>query len=227
METVAAPLSLGFVLGLRHALDADHLVAVSTIASRSRSILRSSFVGALWGAGHSATLLVASVGVLLLGTTIPEGWAKALEAAVGVMIVLLGADLLRRVVEGEVVVHDHVHDGHSHAHVHLDSRRAHQAPHHHHGGWRVFLVGCVHGLAGSAALTLFVLSTIRSLGQGLLYVFLFGVGTMIGMAAMSTLMGLPFYLAARRATGFARGVQAAAAVGSIAFGGWYFWSAIV
>lgn len=226
MDAVAAPLTLGFVLGLRHALDADHLVAVSTMASRSRSVFRSSLVGAFWGAGHSATLLLASVAVLLLGRTIPQSWAKGLEAVVGAMIVVLGVDLLRRVLEKQVVVHDHQHDGHSHTHVHLDARRAHEESPHHHAGWRAFVVGSVHGLAGSAALTLFVLSTIRSFGQGLLYVVVFGVGTMIGMAAMSTLMGLPFALAARRATGFARGIQLAAAIGSIAFGGWYLWSAV-
>lgn len=228
-----ATLGLGLVLGLKHALDADHLVAVATIVGRHRSLWRSSLVGAWWGLGHTASLLVASVAVVLLRKTIPERAALALEAGVGLMLVVLGGDLLRKILRGDLRLHAHAHahDGSPHTHLHAHEAAAAaktaEAESHaaHHVGRKPFLVGLVHGLAGSAALTLVVLSTISSPWAGLLYVLVFGAGTIVGMLVMSALVGLPFALAARTATGLSVRIQALAAVGSIGFGVWYGWQA--
>jgi len=219
--TLLVTLGLGFVLGLKHALDADHLVAVGTIVGRHRSLWRSSIVGAYWGLGHTASLLAASLVVLGVKRTIPARAALALELAVGVMLVLLGLDLLRRVARGELTLHAHEHDGHSHLHAHA----AHPATsvHHHEVGKRPFLVGVVHGLAGSAALTLVVLSTLPTIWAGLCYVAVFGAGTILGMLVMSALVGLPFALAARRAGALSARIQVLAAVVSVGFGLWYSW----
>jgi sulfite exporter TauE/SafE len=212
-------LGLGFLLGVKHALEADHLVAVATIVGRHRSLWRSSIVGAYWGLGHTASLLGASLAVLALKRTIPARGALALELVVGVMLVLLGADLLRRIARGELALHSHEHDGHSHLHVH--AAPSEPAAHHHAIGKRPFLIGLVHGLAGSAALTLFVLTTLPTLWAGLFYVAVFGAGTIAGMLVMSAVVGLPFALAARTASGLSARIQGIAAVGSIGFGLWY------
>jgi ABC-type nickel/cobalt efflux system permease component RcnA len=218
--TLLATLGLGFLLGLKHALDADHLVAVSAMVGRGRSFWSSWRVGAWWGIGHSAAIFVASLGVIALRRSIPESAANVLEAGVGAMLVLLGADLLRRLFKGELRVHAHEHDGHSHLHAHVGPAAA---PGHHHVAKRPLLVGVVHGLAGSAALTLFVVSTIRSPLAALGYVAVFGLGTVVGMAVMSTLVGLPLALASRQASGLAGRIQLLAALGSIGFGLWYMW----
>jgi ABC-type nickel/cobalt efflux system permease component RcnA len=219
-------LGLGFVLGLKHALDADHLVAVSTIVGREKSLWKSSLVGAIWGAGHTASLFGVAVAVILLRLTSSPGVALTLELAVGLMLILLGTDLLRRLIRGEVVVHSHPH-GHGtseHAHWHVHSDLPAPVPGSHHtAGKRPFLVGLVHGLAGSAALMLFVLTTIPSPWMGLLYVLIFGAGTIGGMLVMSTLIGLPFALASRALPRFVGAIQYAAGVGSVAFGIFYAW----
>jgi ABC-type nickel/cobalt efflux system permease component RcnA len=216
--TLLATLGLGFLLGLKHALDADHLVAVSTIVGRERSLWKSWRVGAWWGIGHSAAVLVASLAVIALRRAIPDGTAQVLEMAVGVMLVVLGLDLLRRLVRGELRVHAHDHDGHTHLHAHLGEG---PPPGHHHVGRRPFVVGVVHGLAGSATLTLFVVSTIPSALVALTYVAVFGAGTVVGMTVMSALVGLPLALAARTASGLSSRIQLLAAIGSIGFGCWY------
>ncbi|MEO6323201.1 MAG: sulfite exporter TauE/SafE family protein [Thermoanaerobaculia bacterium] len=211
-------LGLGFLLGLRHALDADHLVAVSTIVGRHKSLWRSSVIGAYWGLGHTVSLLLASVVVIGLRRTIPQRAAQGLEVLAGLMLVVLGLDLLRRAAKGELSVHTHEHDGHVHLHAHT-GRVPEKA--HHHIGKRPFIVGMVHGLAGSAALTIVVLSTIQSPWAGLFYVLVFGLGTIVGMLVMSAAVGLPFALAARKASRLAGRVQVLAALSSIGFGLWY------
>lgn len=219
-------LALGFVLGLRHALDADHLVAVSTIVGRERSIWRSSIVGAVWGVGHTASLFVAAVAVILLRWTISPRAAATMELGVGLMLVLLGLDVLRRVLRGEIALHahEHGHEGGRHAHFHLhDAALAAGEPEHRPVPRRSFFVGLLHGLAGSAALMLFVLSTIASPWLGLLYVAVFGGGTIGGMLAMSTILGLPFALARRAFSGLAGKIQFAAGLGSLGFGLFYAW----
>lgn len=233
-----ATLGLGFALGLRHALDADHVAAVSTFVARDRSLRRSSAVGAYWGLGHTVSLLLASFVVIGLRRAIPTGAALALELGVGLMLVLLGLDLFRRLAKGDLTVHSHAHGhapageaeaggGHAHLHVHAEGEVHAEAGSHHVAGRRPFLVGLVHGLAGSAALTLFVLSTIPSVWAGLAYVALFALGTMVGMAVMTTLVALPFALAARATSRFSTRVQAVAAFASVGIGLWHSWQALV
>jgi len=219
-------LALGFALGLKHALDADHLVAVSTIVGRHRSIWKSSLVGAVWGMGHTASLFAAAVAVIVLRVTISPAVALTLEFCVGLMLIVLGADLLRRVVRGEITVHSHAHehggDEHAHPHVHA-SKLAATDDGHHSVGVRPFLVGLMHGFAGSAALMLFLLSTISDPWIGLLYVLIFGLGTIAGMLAMSAVIGLPFALASQLLEGFVGRIQFAVGLGSLAFGVFYSW----
>jgi len=212
-------LALGLVLGLKHALDADHLVAVSTIVGREKSIWKSSLVGVVWGAGHTASLFVAAVAVILLRWTISARAAAGMEVAVGAMLVLLGLDLLRRVLRGEIAAHSHdpARGGHRHTGVSPAGGASSGI------GKRPFVIGLVHGLAGSAALMLFVLSTISNPWLGVLYVVVFGAGTIGGMLVMSTLLGLPLALAHRTVSGLAGKIQFLAGVGSVGFGIFYAW----
>ncbi|HVO26990.1 MAG TPA: urease accessory protein UreH [Candidatus Margulisiibacteriota bacterium] len=221
--SLLATLGLGFGLGLKHALDADHLVAISTIVGRERSVWRSSLVGTVWGLGHTASLFMAAVAVIVLRVSISPAMAQSMEFCVGVMLMILGADLVRRLLRGEIQLHSHTHehDGESHAHLHLHAYATVDDHLHHTVGRRPFFVGVVHGLAGSAALTLFVLSTIESAWMAILYVLVFGAGTVAGMFIMSTLIGLPFALASRRLSGAVQCLQLAIGVGSFAFGIFY------
>ncbi len=228
---VLALLGLGLIFGLKHATEVDHVVAVSTIVSQNRNLLRSAMVGALWGAGHTIALLVTGVIVLLLRITIPENVSNWLEFCVALMILGLGANALWRALRKgrEVHVHKHTHDGVSHVHIHFhEATTRHgesQSSTHTHAvssiGIKPVLVGTLHGLAGSGALTLLVLTQIKSAWLGLLYLAIFGVGSIIGMLLMSGLIGLPFALTARNLSGLHHRLQAAAAGLSIAFGLWY------
>jgi high-affinity nickel-transport protein len=181
-------LALGFLLGLRHAMEADHLAAISTIVTERRSLLSSSLVGACWGVGHTFALLIASAGVLLLRFQLTDRMAHLFELCVGIMLVLLGADVLRTLARR----------GASNTHTH-----AAVAPHSHAGGWRVsrpLLVGMVHGLAGSAPLLLLTLTVISSPVAAFSYIAVFGAGSIMGMTIMSVLVSVP----ARLTVQFAR-----------------------
>lgn len=216
-------LSLGLVLGLEHALDADHVVAVSTLVSQTKSLRRSSIFGILWGMGHTTTLFVVGLVILLFKLTIPQKLALSFEFLVGIVLVLLGVDVLRKVLQGRVHLHPHTHpDGTTHVHLHAHDRphgEPHDQPeesaHHHHH--RSFLVGLVHGLAGSSALMLLVLTTVESVWQGIFFILIFGVGSILGMMVTSTLIALPM----KAVTNFARvdrGLRLAAGVISIVLG---------
>jgi hypothetical protein len=200
--SILSLLGLGFVLGLKHALDADHLAAVSTMATERRSLLSSSLIGVWWGLGHSLSLLIAGLLVMLLHLQIGPRTEAALEFCVGIMLIVLGANALRKLIRGGTVhMHAHEHEGHWHMHPHVHEKSPADAPHTHHGlktGARPLLIGMVHGMAGSAALTLLVLATISSTVVGLLYIAIFGVGSIGGMAIMSTVFALPSKLNARR-----------------------------
>jgi ABC-type nickel/cobalt efflux system permease component RcnA len=228
---VLAVLGLGLVFGLKHATEADHVVAVSTIVSEHRTLPRAALVGGLWGAGHTASLMAVGAVVLALRVAIPPRTAAWLEFCVALMIVGLGTNALARALRGRarVHLHRHSHDGAPHTHVHFhEAGAAGRAPHaarHTHAvtrvGWKPLLVGAMHGLAGSAALTLLVLTQIESFALGLLYLAVFGLGSVGGMLLMSGLIGLPFALSARRFSRFHYGLQTLAAALSIAFGLWY------
>ena len=216
------------LFGLKHATEVDHVVAVSTIVSRQRNVWRSTFVGALWGAGHTASLLIAGVIVLSLRVAIPERVSNWLEFSVALMIIGLGAAALWRSLlkRRDVHVHEHSHDGVSHVHIHFheSETRDHTARPHSHVvsavGLKPILIGAVHGLAGSGALTLLVLTQIESAWVGFFYLAVFGLGSILGMMLMSGLIGLPFALT-RNVGQVHRHLQTTAASLSIAFGLWY------
>jgi ABC-type nickel/cobalt efflux system permease component RcnA len=226
-----AVLGIGLLFGLKHATEVDHIVAVSTIVSQHRNLFRSVLVGALWGAGHTAALLVTGAVVLSLRIAIPQQVGSWLEFGVALMIIGLGASALWRTLRkpGRVHVHQHNHDGLSHVHLHFheeetqhsrESSRSHS--HVVSGiGIKPLLVGTMHGLAGSAALTLLVLTQIPSAALGLLYLAVFGLGSIAGMLLMSGIIGLPFALSSRRLSGVHRYLQTAAGGLSIIFGLWY------
>ena len=223
--TPMALLSLGFVLGLRHALDVDHLAAVSTLVSARRSVFGASIVGAVWGLGHTTSLLLASIGVIALHAQIPASLARGLEFCVALMLVGLGANLLRTLRRGgHIHLHPHTHDGHAHVHPHLHEPGSEDSHQHSGVGSRPFLVGLVHGLAGSAGLMLVVLATIPSPALALAYVAVFGVGSIGGMMAMSSLLGVPLALAAERFTRVERVLKTGAALASIGIGVALAWS---
>jgi ABC-type nickel/cobalt efflux system permease component RcnA len=224
-------LGLGLIFGLKHATEVDHVVAVSTIVSQNRNLFRSAMVGALWGAGHTAALIFTGAIVLYLRVTIPEQVSNWLEFCVALMILGLGASALWRAVRRgrELHLHKHSHDGMSHVHVHFHEtttrhNNVHDSTHTHaiHSlGIKPVLIGTMHGLAGSGAITLLVLTQIKSAWLGLLYLAVFGIGSIVGMLLMSGLIGLPFALTSRNLTGMHHRLQAAAAGLSIAFGLWY------
>lgn len=182
-------IALGALLGLRHATDADHVVAVTAIVARERKLARAAWVGALWGIGHTLTLLVVGGAIVAFRLVIPPRLGLGLEFAVALMLILLGyANLRRR--EGAT------------------ERPAAQP----------LLVGLVHGLAGSAAVALLVLATIRGTLPALAYLLVFGLGTVAGMVAVTVLLAAPALYVGRRVERLHSGIRVAAGVLSIAFG---------
>ena len=230
LSTVAI-LGVGLVFGLKHATEVDHVVAVSTIVSQHKNVFRSALVGLLWGVGHSATLLLVGGVVLALRIAIPEEVSSWLEFGVALMIIGLGLVALRRALRGggTVHVHQHNHDGVSHKHIHFHENETKHEPsvrgQHSHAvsqvGWKPVLLGTMHGLAGSGALTVLVLTQIGSNWIGFVYLAIFGLGSIVGMVLMSGLIGLPFALTSRHLTHAHYRLQTVAAVLSICFGVWY------
>ncbi len=198
--STAYVLGLGLTLGVKHALDADHLAAVSAIVSERKSLFSSCVVGGLWGIGHSIALLAAGVAVIFLHLEIGPRVALALEFGVALMLVALGVQALRKLMRGgRLHLHAHQHGGRLHIHPHFHFPAPQNAPHTHHDtpvGARPWVVGIAHGLAGSAALMLLVLASIPSPTAGVAYLLVFGVGSTGGMLCMSALMGLPLQLTA-------------------------------
>lgn len=217
-------LSLGFLLGLKHATEADHLAAVSTFVTERKSLLGSALVGGLWGLGHTISLFAAGVLVLLLNFQISERTERALEFCVGLMLVTLGLNVLRKILRGgELHFHSHKHGTREHAHPHVHEDEAPEPPHTHHGfsfSPRALVVGMIHGLAGSAALMLIIIPTIESRLTGLFYIIIFGVGSVGGMMLMSFLVGLPFHLTAFRLNRFNLLLRGAAGLFSVGLGLW-------
>ncbi len=219
-STFAVTLFFGFLLGMEHALDADHVVAVSTMVSHSRSFWRSSLIGIVWGIGHTLTLLMVGLIVLLFKVNIPEGWALSMEFLVGVVLVALGVQILWQYQRKRVHAHVHSHGGELHVHFHSHAiGEGHDHDHHPSHLRKPLLVGMIHGLAGSAALMLLVLTTVRSASEGLLFILIFGVGSTCGMLLMSTLVALPFTLTAVRFQRINEAVRIVAGVVSISLGG--------
>jgi ABC-type nickel/cobalt efflux system permease component RcnA len=226
MTATVSLLFLGLLLGIRHATEADHLAAVASLATRSRGLRSTVAQGVAWGLGHTLTLLVVGGICLLLRLTIPDRIAAALEGAVGVMLLFLGADVLWRWRRRRIHIHVHRHDDgtvHLHAHGHAAHEAHHEAHAHEHPRGltaRALLVGLVHGLAGSAALLLVTLSTLSSAWLGLAYIAVFGAGSILGMAALSAVIALPLHRPGRVLTGWYNGIEAVIGVATLAIGAW-------
>ena len=220
--TILTAVVFGFLLGVRHALDADHVVAVTTIVGRSNSLMRSAMVGLSWGIGHTLTLFAAGFAVLVLKLTIPDRLALSMEFAVGVMLVLLGVPLVRQLIVARAHVHLHQHGDKKHLHSHPHN----ETPSHEHSHLRrPLLMGMVHGLAGSGVLVPLVLSTMSSVVQGLFFLLLFGIGSISGMIIFSGLIGLPFKFTARFSLSLNLWIQGVAGLTSIVFGLFIMWQA--
>ena len=222
---VVTSLVLGLMLGLTHALDPDHLVAVGTLAAESKSFWQSSILGGIWGIGHTTALAVIGGGVLSLKWTIPDGLATGMEAIVGIMIVFLGVQLLWRSTQKITVhVHDHSHDGSIHSHLHLHGKETTEHQHHSINTWtKAFGVGVVHGMAGSAALTLAVMATMPTVFWGLVYIVIFGLGSIGSMVLMSMLLSMPFVLGPRWWGAWEDKVKIGTGLLAVGFGGYFTW----
>lgn len=215
-------LAFAFVLGLKHAMEADHLAAVSTIVSERKGLLGASVVGGLWGVGHTISLLVAGLAVILFEVKIGPRMEMVLEFGVALMLIALGANAIRKLRHGaQIHLHAHRHGNRIHIHPHLHENPLELDDSTHHGlrsGTRPLFVGMMHGLAGSAVLMLLVLSTIKSPIAGVVYIVIFGLGSIGGMMAMSILIGLPLRVTARRFAEANLMLRGAAAFASLGIG---------
>ena len=221
-----AALFLGFLVGMQHAMEADHVAAVTSIVSRETGARRIIRHGVVWGLGHAATLMLFAGAVVVLGGSIGTDLAAALEFAVGAMLVLLGGHVIWRLVRDRVHFHVHRHGKetvHLHAHSHRGEGARHDPDAHEHGHPRAFpvrtlLVGLMHGMAGSAALLILSASVMPSSMLGLVYVAVFGVGSVLGMALLSAAISLPLGYSARFLTGGQRVLQGLIGIGTVALG---------
>jgi len=237
--TALSILLVGLLLGMQHATEADHLAAVATLATRQNSLARTLRQGVAWGIGHTLTLMLFAGAVLALGQVISPGLEKGLETAVGLMLIVLGADVLRRLWRDRVHFHVHTHAAqppHVHAHSHRGegrhqagfalgaARRDHAASAHRHEHapqeWplRALAIGMMHGLAGSAALVVLSLQAVPSVALGLGYIALFGVGSILGMAALSVAIAIPMKLSATYLGRLQHATSAAIGIATCALG---------
>jgi sulfite exporter TauE/SafE len=204
MTNIFAILALGFVLGLRHATDPDHVIAVTTIVARQRTMAGAALIGATWGVGHTLTMLVVGSGIIVFGWVIPPRIGLSTELSVGVMLIVLGIMTLTGRAD------------HDHAFVHrLDHRFGALGPYR---LVRPLLVGIVHGLAGSAAVALLVLATIQNPRWAVFYLLIFGLGTIVGMMLMTAVIVVPFAYTTTRLDRLNRGLRLASGAISLAFG---------
>ncbi len=206
-------LLLGLVIGMQHAFEADHVAAVSSIAARESSVRRIVAHGAVWGLGHTVTLMAVAGGAVVFELAIIDALAVWLELLVGLMLIGLGAHVVTLLVRDRVHFHRHRHaDGTTHWHAHSHSGEdgphdPHRHDHSHPQGLpvRTLLVGMMHGMAGSAALLILTATTVASVRLGLSYILLFGVGSILGMMVLSAVIAVPLAWSARALT-WANGV---------------------
>lgn len=233
MANLLAVIGVGFLLGMRHATDPDHVIAVSTIVSRQQSIRQVGLIGALWGVGHTITIFFVGIAIIFFNLVIPARIGLIMEMAVGLMLILLGVLNLfgltqwitHRLTPGDN--HQRAGIGLGHSHVHECERGVHEGVHGRSPGiqrlglyqsLRPFAVGLVHGLAGSAAVALLVLTAIRDPRWATAYLLVFGIGTIAGMMLITMIIGAPFAYTGKRIASFNRGLGLASGVVSIAFG---------
>ncbi len=216
--SIFAVLAIGFVLGLQHAIEADHLAAVSTIVSEKKNLFTASIVGGMWGLGHTISLFVVGALLIFLKLQISESVEAKLEAVVGGMLILLGLNAFRKLLKAEKIhVHAHEHGEREHIHIHAHGDEVPEGSHHRFS-IRSLAIGIVHGLAGSAALMLLVVPVIASPVVALAYILVFGIGSIGGMMAMSLLVGLPMHFTANRFAIVNKGIRVAAGLFSLGLG---------
>lgn len=206
-------LGLGFLLGVEHAFEPDHIVAISSLISKEKNLKKTTILGAIWGVGHTTTLFLAGIIILTLKITIPETIALSLEFLVGLVIIFLGFYVIRDIIEKKKHIHKHTHNGRTHTHTH-SHKGTDQHTHYH----QSFSVGLIHGLAGSAALMLLILSTFNSLIIGIIYILLFGIGSMVGMAIVGGLISIPFIYSSKKSRSINTVIQYGTGMISIGFG---------
>ncbi|MEK7879160.1 MAG: high-affinity nickel-transport family protein [candidate division NC10 bacterium] len=240
MDPIISVVLLGLLLGIQHSTDADHVVAVATIASRKPRVLSGLVIGALWGVGHTATIALVGGAIILGKLTVTPGVERWLELAVAVMLIVLGGGRLvwtlkgRERVPPDHLLVDHAHDDHEvfHNHPHAHGALSHRHPHLHPSrrllailrevgtaqALRSIAVGLVHGLAGSAAVALLILSTIKDPYWATAYLLVFGAGTILGMMGVTAILTVPFALSARRFAGLHRSLAAGTGAVSLCLG---------
>ena len=219
-------LLFGFLIGMRHALEADHVAAVASLTTKTNSLRNAIRQGAVWGLGHTLTLFIVGTFVLMIDSLIPEQVANMLEFLVGIMLVILGFDVLRRLYKERVHFHLHEHQNgktHFHAHSHknetVHNPNVHEHKHPNKFPFRALFVGLIHGLAGSAALLLLTLDTVPSIATGILYIALFGLGSVFGMAILSVIIAIPLRYSAKKLTWLHHSLQGAIGIATIIVGG--------
>jgi high-affinity nickel permease len=242
--TLIAVILLGFFLGMRHATDPDHVIAVSTIVSRQRAPRQAALIGVLWGLGHTFTIFVVGAVIILFSIVIPPRVGLTMEFSVAVMLIMLGILNLTGILRWVTDTFTPGENGVSHTHLHVHGDYVHSHSHRHtpgaHGhaedatpqGWldrtfgqlgfyhslRPLVVGVVHGLAGSAAVALLVLTTIRNPRWAIAYLLVFGVGTIAGMMLITAALAIPFALTGNRFQWFSRQLAWASGLLSLGFG---------
>ncbi|MFC4768081.1 sulfite exporter TauE/SafE family protein [Effusibacillus consociatus] len=198
-QSLLSVLTLAFGLGIKHAIEPDHVIAVSTVASQTKRLRNASLSGVFWGIGHTATLFGVGMVFIRLKNEIPEKWAMSLEFLVGIMLVYLGITSLLSYNKKKIHVHVHEHGGVAHKHFHSHEQvGSHDHPHHGVSYLKSMIIGLIHGLAGSAALVLWTMSEVKSVWEGAVYILVFGAGTVIGMLLSTTMIGIPFVLSAKK-----------------------------
>ncbi len=218
-------LFVGFLLGMRHALEADHVMAVASLVGRECSAKKAIHLGVSWGVGHTLTLLVVVIMTLLFTDGVPQQFAQILEMIVGLMLVFLGISVLHRLTRDRVHFHLHQHQkesvAHFHAHSHRNEQRHTNSNHDHDHGinWRALAVGLMHGLAGSAALVVLTVASTDSLWLGIGYAALFGIGSILGMLVLSSLIAVPLGIWGKRLSRIHQGAMVAIGLTTMMLGG--------
>ncbi|HZQ92829.1 MAG TPA: high-affinity nickel-transport family protein [Terriglobales bacterium] len=259
MASLFSIIALGFFLGMRHATDADHVIAVSTIVTRQRSLRSAALIGAIWGVGHTLTIVAVGAAIILFGLVIPARVGLSMEFSVGLMLIVLGVlnltGVMRWISETfsspaavrdaaghahPVHVHSHAHAHgdyvHTHAHSHGPERHPHRPEQNPLGRldrWfgrlgfyqavRPLVVGVVHGMAGSAAVALLVLATIRDARWAVLYLLVFGAGTIAGMALITVALAGAIHYTQGRSAWITRNLATASGLISLGFGLFIAW----
>jgi ABC-type nickel/cobalt efflux system permease component RcnA len=237
-------IAIGFFLGMRHATDPDHVIAVSTIVTQQRSAARAALIGVFWGLGHTVTIFLVGSAIILFNVVIPVRLGLTMELSVGVMLILLGgwnlASFMRSVPSDAVVAaapavhsHPHSHGDHVHTHVHVHGAGEHTHSLEHTpvpqldrslGRWgpyqflRPLIVGIVHGLAGSAAVALLILASIRNSNWAIVYLLVFGLGTIAGMMLITMSIASTFHFVGNRFAKFSHRLALVSGLVSVAFG---------